>query len=163
MRAAIFSPCYAYRYRLIDVWDPAKPVLNWLMLNPSTADETKNDPTIERCQRRAVSMGFGAIDITNLFALRSTNPRGLMKVADPVGPDNDAAIMEAARGADMVICGWGAHGLARERAWSVMARIQATGIQLHALRLTKFGNQPAHPLYIPYEIGPTPLVVARAG
>ena len=74
---AVFSECKRYRYSLWRVWNPDLPVCMFLMLNPSTADETTNDPTVERCQRRAVQMGYGGLHVGNIFAWRSTDPTGI--------------------------------------------------------------------------------------
>ena len=82
----------------------------FLMLNPSTADAIDNDPTVERCLRRALKMGFGGLMVCNTFAYRSTDPEKLYEVEDPVGPENDQIILARARSAGMVICGWGTHG-----------------------------------------------------
>ncbi len=100
--AAHFSPCGCYRYRLSLSWDDAAPRLLVVMLNPSTADETLLDPTATRCVLRARALGFGAVWIVNLFALRATDPRALRGADDPVGPGNDAAILGAARRADAI-------------------------------------------------------------
>jgi hypothetical protein len=143
---AEFSPCRLYRYTLWRRWAEG-PTMLWLMLNPSTADETKNDPTVERCQRRAVAGEYGAVEVCNIFAYRSTDPRALRQVADPVGPENDAKILERAKRAACVVCGWGSHG--GKRGFEVAERLVANGIHLHCLGLTGQG-QPKHPLYVPY-------------
>ncbi len=100
---AIFSPSQNYRYRLWRRWSDGH-TLAWCMLNPSTADASQNDPTIERCVRRAKQLGYGAIEVVNLFAYRSTNPSALYTVTDPVGPDNDAHITEVASKALNFVC-----------------------------------------------------------
>ena len=64
-----------YRYALTRVWDPLGPRLSFVMLNPSTATEVQNDPTVERCERRARALGFGGFRVTNIFAWRDTDPR----------------------------------------------------------------------------------------
>lgn len=153
-RGATFSPCKLYRYRLWRYWTGGNGLLNFLMLNPSTADEMVNDATVERCQRRAEAMGFAGLVVTNLFAFRTTFPSEMEAAADPVGPDNDAAILAAAREARMVICAWGEHGSHRGRAGHV--RQLLAGIKLHALRLNA-GGQPAHPLYLPSSLEPAPF------
>ena len=93
---ATFSPCRRYRYTLWRQWDE-RPPATFIMLNPSTADETANDPTVERCQRRAQAMGYGGVRVANIFALRSTDPRALYTAEDPVGPENDHALLTLAR------------------------------------------------------------------
>ena len=95
---ARFSVDRRYRYALRRVWDRSRGVCNFLLLNPSIADEVTNDPTSVRCERRARRWGFGGLIVTNLFALCATDPAGLRRVADPTGPENDAAILETGRG-----------------------------------------------------------------
>ena len=150
---ARFSPCRSYRYLLTRRWASA-PLLCWIMLNPSTADETVNDPTIERCERRAAMTGYGGIVVANLFALRSTDPRSLFTHPDPVGPDNDAALREAASSAGLIICAWGNHGPLLGRSTAFEAMLLRAGAHLHALKVGKTG-QPGHPLYIGYDVKPT--------
>src|SRR5699024_7373053 len=121
----------------------------WLMLNPSTADARKNDPTVERVEHRAHAAGYGQMWVGNVFALRSTDPRQLYSHDDPVGPDNDAAIMAMAAQADAIFCGWGNHGQFMGRGEQVMTLLAEAGYTAQALRLTKAG-EPGHPLYIGY-------------
>lgn len=144
---ATFSPCRTYRYTLTRIWDPTKPCLVFVMLNPSTADESDNDPTVERCQRRARRMGYGGVIVLNLFALRSTDPKRLYEVTDPIGVDNDAAIEAICRRAPMVICAWGTHGAYRDRGAYVRDMLRRIGVPLHALAINRDGS-PKHPLYV---------------
>lgn len=146
---AVYSPCEAYRYTLTRTWDPAGPRALFVMLNPSTATEYQNDPTVERCERRARALGFGAFRVTNIFAFRATDPKVMRAVADPVGPANDAAIAESALWADRIVCAWGTHGAHKGRGPAVEALLRATGRALHHLGLSKDGH-PKHPLYIGY-------------
>lgn len=118
------------------------------MLNPSTADHFRNDPTVARCETRARDMGAGAFRVVNLFAFRATDPRDLRRADDPVGPGNDVTLRAAARWADMTICAWGAHGDHRGRAAKVLHLLRQTGRPLFTLGLTK-GGAPRHPLYLP--------------
>lgn len=145
---ALFSDCGAYRYGLRRVWGAGEEVL-FVMLNPSTADETRNDPTIERCQRRAVAMGFGGLRIANLFGFRATRPRDLKAAAEPVGPENDALLRDWAGAAALTIAAWGSHGGWRGRGPEVAAWLGAAS----HLGLTRDGH-PRHPLYVPYTTGP---------
>lgn len=155
---AVFSRCERHRVELRRQWATGGPVVNFLMLNPSTADETKNDATVERCQRRALAGGFAALVVTNLFSLRSTDPSGLL-CGVPNHAANDAYILANARAASLVVCAWGSHGalgrLVVERAAAVVAKLGAAGVGLHCLRLNGDG-QPGHPLYIPFDVRPTP-------
>ena len=125
------------------------------MLNPSTATEIQNDPTVERCERRARTLGFGAFRVTNIFAWRDTDPRAMRTAADPVGPENDRAILAVLGWADQVICAWGTHGAHLNRGAAVEAMMRATGKQLFTLGLTQAGH-PKHPLYIGYQQQPAP-------
>lgn len=127
------------------------------MLNPSKADETANDPTVERCERRARAWGYGRVIVVNLFALRSTDPAALYKHMDPVGPENFAAIVWAAKESEIVICAWGEHGAHCGMGDNILLRMrQFYPEKLRALRINKSG-QPAHPLYLPYSAQPIPL------
>lgn len=153
---AVYSDCETYRYALTRVWQ-ARPRLLYVMLNPSTATEMQNDPTVERCERRARALGYGGFRVVNLFALRATDPRSLRSVADPVGPQNDAVLAEGALWADHVLCAWGGHGVHMGRGAEVTARLRACGKPLWQLGLTGSG-QPKHPLYISYQTQPQPWV-----
>jgi hypothetical protein len=152
---AVYSECERYRYALTRVWDPAGRKALFVMLNPSTATEVQNDPTVERCERRARALGFGAFRVCNIFAWRETDPRAMRAAAEPVGPGNDAAIAEACGWADQIVCAWGSHGAHLDRGPQVEALMRATGRPLHHLGLTKHGH-PRHPLYIGYAVQPAP-------
>jgi hypothetical protein len=154
-RGALFSKCRTYRYALWRVWDERKRHAVFIMLNPSTADEVANDPTVERCQRRAISMGTGGVWVVNLFALRSTDPAALYSHPEPIGQDNDQAILIAAKAAGVVICAWGKHGNFMNRGQAVADKLKAAGITTHYLELNKDGT-PKHPLYVGYAKQPQP-------
>lgn len=155
---ARFSECRRYRYALWRTWEAGKPAAVFVMLNPSTADEIENDPTVERCERRARAMGYGGLRVVNLFAFRSTNPLGLQRVGDPVGPHNDKAILDACIGAGLVVCGWGKHGALGDRARKVLRLLADNGIKATALAVNGDGS-PKHPLYVPYTALPAPFEV----
>ena len=150
---ATFSSCRRWRYLLWRRWDEAKPVANFLMLNPSTADELRLDPTCSRARDYAERWGYGALIVTNIFAFRNTSPSQMRAAKDPVGPDNDAAIVRAAQESAIVVCAWGNHGLFLDRSFRVNALLKARKIKLHALRVNA-GGQPAHPLYLPGNLRP---------
>lgn len=152
-RTARFSEDRAYRYSLEIEWGGGGGTCNFLMLNPSTADEIANDPTVERCERRARMWGYRRLIVTNLFAFRATDPRDMKAAADPVGPENDAAILAAAKESDLVIAAWGNHGFHLGRADAVRACLNSQHVRLKCLRVSKSG-QAAHPLYLPYELEP---------
>lgn len=152
---AVYSPCARYRYALTRVWDATAPRAVFVMLNPSTATEVQNDPTVERCERRARALGFGGFRVVNIFAFRATDPKVMRAQADPVGPDNDAAIAEAVGWGDQIICAWGNHGAYLGRGRTVEALLCAEGKPLFCLELTQTGV-PKHPLYIGYAVQPKP-------
>ena len=152
---AVYSDCLNYRYGLIRIWQATGRKALFVMLNPSTATEVQNDPTVERCERRARALGFGAFRVANIFAFRATDPRVMRAQADPVGPENDAAIAEAAGWADQVICAWGSHGAHLGRGAQVETLLRAAGQPLFHLGLTR-GGAPKHPLYIGYSVAPQP-------
>lgn len=152
---AQMSDCGAYRYALTRRWSD-HPLMVFVMLNPSTADHESNDPTVERCERRARHMGFGGLHVANLFALRSTDPQALYTHKDPVGPQNDAAILQAVQGAGMVVCAWGTHGKWQNRQDAVLDLLHTAGVQLHCLGLNANGT-PKHPLYVSYGHEPQPF------
>lgn len=148
---AVFSICRKYRLYLHRVWDKALPRLAYVMLNPSTADAFKNDPTVERCQRRAADLGFGSFSVTNIFAYRSTQPNVLtLPNISPIGEDNDDWILFAASEASKVVIGWGNHGNFNSRSENVIALLDDAGHQLFCLDQNK-GGCPTHPLYQAYE------------
>lgn len=147
--SALYSDCEQYRYALTRVWDPAAPRVLFLMLNPSKATEVQNDPTVERCERRARTLGYGGMRVVNIFAFRATDPRDLKAASDPNGPDNDAAIRDGVEWADDVIAAWGAHGDHHRRGAAVAALLAEMQCPALQLGLTKAGH-PRHPLYIGY-------------
>jgi hypothetical protein len=109
INGAILSEDRRYRYRLWRAWGDGNRRVAFVGLNPSTADENVDDATIRKCVGFAKRWGFGAIDMINLFAWRSRDPRGLLDVEDPVGPDNDAAIKYVVAIAQRVVWCWGQH------------------------------------------------------
>lgn len=151
---AVYSDCEHYRYLLTRVWAPGPKAL-FVMLNPSTATEVQNDPTVERCERRARALGFGAFRVTNIFAYRATDPKVMRAVPDPVGPGNDLAIGDSVDWADTIICAWGNHGLHLDRGHHVERLLRSSGASLFHLGLTGQG-QPRHPLYVGYDQHPQP-------
>ena len=146
---AIYSDCEKYRYSLTRIWDPDGRKALFVMLNPSTATEVQNDPTVERCERRARALGFGAFCVTNIFAWRDTDPRAMRAAKDPVGPANDAAILDGAAWADTIVAAWGTHGEHLDRGGAVETLLREAGHSLMHLGLSKAGH-PKHPLYISY-------------
>jgi hypothetical protein len=159
---ASFSDCLKYRFTLWRVWDIG-PTVNFLMLNPSTADDVTNDPTVERCERRAKILGFGGLFVTNLFAYRATAPKEMKLQLDPIGVGNDEAIIETASVCEMVVCAWGEHGSHRYRDDEVFRLLRKNhASKLHYLKISK-GGTPSHPLYLPYELKPQRFPHAKYG
>jgi hypothetical protein len=148
---AAFSRCRRWRYLLWRRWDEKRPSANFLMLNPSTADETQLDPSCTRARDYASRWGFGGLLVTNIFAWRATDPEEMKAARDPIGRGNDRAILRAAREAAIVVCAWGNHGSHFGRA--VQVRQILSAIPLHVLRLNG-GGEPAHPLYLPATLEP---------
>jgi hypothetical protein len=139
---ADFSPCRTWRYGLWRRWDE-RPLLAFIGLNPSTADETRNDPTVRRCIGFARSWGYGGLLMLNAYGLRSTDPAGLWRVDDPVGPGHDERMREHAAQASACVAAWGVHCES-----SRAARVcEVIGRRVDCLGLTK-GGAPRHPLYL---------------
>lgn len=153
---AIFSECRTYRYALMREWLSGDGYAMFIGLNPSTADETNDDPTIRRCISYAKAWGYGGLLMANAFAYRATDPRVMMAATDPVGKLNDIHIRTFADHAGVVVAAWGAHGAYRERD----AQVRALVPSLHYLRLTKDGH-PGHPLYLPKTLTPQPWEATR--
>jgi hypothetical protein len=141
-----------YRYRLTRTWQPKLAPLVWIMLNPSTADASRDDPTIRRCIGFAMNAGFGGIEVYNLFALRATCPAELLRwTPDPVGDKNDSYLFSIDK-TRTIICGWGS-GL-RELQTMIQNRRGQLGKLLRDQPLFCLGwtasGQPLHPLRVPY-------------
>jgi hypothetical protein len=143
-KSAWISPCQRYRYRLQRMWGPGLPVV-WIMLNPSKADASQDDPTIKKCMAFARRWGAGGIVVVNLFAYRETDPVLLKGMRDNiVGPDNDAHILSETHGR-RIIAAWGCDGTLYNRDRHVMQLL--AGRKVECLKLTKDGH-PWHPLYV---------------
>jgi len=151
-KTAILSPCGTYRYMLgRHVLPQGSGTCNFIMLNPSTADATEDDPTITRCIGFAKRWGFADLVVTNLFAFRATDPRELSKASDPIGPDNDRLILKYARDASFIVYAWGQHGTLKGRDKAVLSMLR--GFPTFFLQKTKAGH-PGHPLYLPSRCTP---------
>ena len=137
-----------YRYRLDRSWDLTRPVMIWIMLNPSTADHERDDLTIHACMDFARRNGCGGITVVNLFAFRSASPRTMYAAKDPVGRKNDAflrkVLVDDAGEGDIVVAGWGAHGERPDRESEERRLIQDWGVKLRCFGRTKDGH-PKHP------------------
>lgn len=152
-RHAVFSPDRVYRYTLWRSWDElfGKRYVLFIGLNPSTADETTDDPTIRRCIRFAKQWGYSSMCMCNLFAFRATDPRDMKGCQRPIGPDNDGLIVQCARDATLIVAAWGVHGQFMARDLEVLKLID----DVHCLGTTKDGL-PKHPLYLAKTCIPIP-------
>ena len=144
---ASFSACRTFRYTLSRTWNEDAPTACWVLLNPSTADERKLDPTLRRCVGFSRAWGFGTMVVVNLFAFRSPYPRNVYAAPDPVGPKNDQHIQRMAKKASKVIVGWGVHGTLLDRSDSVLTLLHKCKVQAWCLGTTK-DSHPKHPLYV---------------
>jgi len=159
--SAEFSPCRQYRYALWRHWTVApgsqdKGYVMFVGLNPSTADESNDDPTIRRCIAYAKDWGYSGLCMVNLFAFRATQPADMLSAEDPVGPENDSKLRQLADGAAVVVAAWGVHGTHLGRDEVVKAMLP----RLHYLRLTKL-KHPGHPLYLPKTLTPQPYAESQ--
>lgn len=136
-----------YRWLLWRAWNPDRPPVLWIMLNPSTASATRDDPTIRRCVGFAKAWGYGRVDVVNLYALRATKPAALWAHPDPVGEHNDRWTRLATARAGLVVAAWGAHGARDDRGAQVAAWLRLLR-PVYCLGTTRSG-QPRHPLYVP--------------
>ena len=156
-RSAVISEDGRYRYQLTRFWDPSVHGLAFVMLNPSTADGTEDDPTIRRCMRFARDLGFGGLHVVNLYAFRATKPADLWRAEQPVGPENDdylrRTFVAAAAFGKPVIAAWGAN--ARPDRVAEVLDLPLARQSLHHLGLTKAGA-PRHPLYLRADAKPSP-------
>jgi hypothetical protein len=161
--SATFSRCRRYRYVLERVVasggiTQARTVCVFIGLNPSTADERNDDPTIRRCKSFARGWGFDVCRVVNLYAWRATNPRALLGIEDPVGPRNDEWIVGATKDAGLIVCAWGNRGreVQADRPDKVVSLLKRARRELAALRITGAGA-PEHPLYLPKTTTPAAL------
>ena len=148
--AAVFSADGRYRYLLTRRTGFDERVANFIMLNPSTADAVKNDPTVRRCIGFANAWDFGWLHVTNLSPFRATHPRDLRKAGpepEDVWDENLRTILETGGQSDLVVAAWGVHGEAEGRAEKVLAALWEASQEVHCLGTTKEG-QPLHPLYL---------------
>src|SRR3990167_10423761 len=145
-KGAIFSEDRRYRYALWRVWNPSKPILGGVGLNPSDANEFKNDPTITRGIVRADRNGFGGFIMTNLHGLVSTDSNALLDNPDAIGELNDYYIKQMVELTECQLCGWGSFK-------SVIYRAKPVYLMLTnpvCLGLNT-DSQPKHPLYVSYD------------
>ena len=155
-KRAVISRCGLYRYSLTRLWDENKPGALFIMLNPSTADADKDDPTIRRCVGFAKAWGCGSMTVVNLFAYRATKPEALIAWAKwwpytVIGPDNDdhirRCIDDHSERGDFIVTAWGTHGSNPALRYRTKEVVQYLPLaELLCLSTTKNGD-PRHPLY----------------
>ncbi len=150
-RSVWFSDGERYRHRLRAEWDAAKPMLAFMMLNPSTANHLVDDATFRLCIGRAYRLGYGAVELVNTNDWRATHPSELPKVLHPVSADNFAYVTDTAHRADLLVCAWGTHPLADTKYWLRTFYLFGLDHKLRHLGLTK-GGHPRHPLRVAYSV-----------
>lgn len=143
---AVFDVSGRYRYSLWRAWSAYNPRIAFILLNPSTADEERNDPTIRRCIGFARAWKFGSMEVVNLFAYRATDAKELLKIDNPVGEENNCYLVQAVERCSTVVVGWGSRGTLLGRDRQVLALL-AGRKDVFCLGITKDG-QPRHPLYV---------------
>ena len=151
IREATFSLCKKYRYTLFRKWRDGDKYAVFVGLNPSTADETKDDPTVRRCINFCKDWGYGSMYMMNLFAFRATDPKVMKAQADPVGPENETWLNKITWDANITIAAWGVHGTHMNRDQVSLPWLH----NLYYLDKTKAGD-PRHPLYLKADLCPIP-------
>ena len=146
---AILSEDRKYRYVLSRIWDETKPKVMIIGLNPSTADETEDDPTIGRCISFSKSWGYGGVYMLNLFAFRATQPKDMFNAQNPIGLENNSYIEIYSKKVEKIVCAWGNHGTYKNRGNEIREKFD----KLFCLKLNQTG-EPAHPLYLKSELVP---------
>ncbi|VAW44932.1 generated by GeneMarkS [hydrothermal vent metagenome] len=149
---AKLSDCRKYRFALWRTWDDSKPHVMFVGLNPSTADETTDDPTLTRCINFAKSWNFGGVCMANIFAYRATEPSAMKVAKDPIGSENNDWLIGLSNEAGLVVAAWGNDGSYLGRSEQVKQLLP----NLHCLKLNKSG-EPAHPLYQKADMKPVPM------
>jgi hypothetical protein len=152
---ALFSACKTWRYRLTRRWQGGQDAVLWLMLNPSTADAVRVDPTVRRAVTFSMEWGFASCLVGNVFALRATSPKHLYAHADPVGPDNDRHLAAMMAQAARIVLAWGNHAQVDGRCRVVAQLLRRHGDRCQHLGLTRSG-MPKHPLYLAGDTRPCP-------
>jgi hypothetical protein len=152
---AVFSDCQKYRYQLREIWDASKPLVLWLLMNPSVACTDYSDPTLRRTGNFARAWGYGGQLVGNVHAYRATDKNRLLEVADPVGPRNNQMILEMAGQAKTVVLAYGQPPKALRARGRELESLLVRHPGLCNLRLAQDGT-PIHPLYLPSTLRPKP-------
>ncbi|MBU0467052.1 MAG: DUF1643 domain-containing protein [Nanoarchaeota archaeon] len=148
---ALFSECEKYRYKLKRKWDNNLPQIMFIGLNPSTADEIKNDPTVSRMINYAKQWGYGSVSVCNVFAFRATFPKDLKNTKELVGRENDKSITEEAQSSEKIVIAWGNHALFMNRNIEMMSLLHKH--ELFCIGVNKNG-EPKHVLYLKKDLSP---------
>ncbi len=145
-RGAILDQTGAFRYSLWREWGNHAKRVGFVMLNPSRADASVDDPTIRRCIGFAKSWGFGRLEVVTLFAYRTAHPTELQQVNNPIGIDNDYYLANLQHQVDGIILAWGNRGTLHDRN-QVALKLLGSQKPVYCLGTTQAG-QPKHPLYV---------------
>ena len=152
--SARFSECRQYRYELTEVWDKSKPIVLWILMNPSVACLEYADPTLIKTGKFARAWDYGGQLIGNVHAYRTTDKKRLLDVADPVGPKSDESILRMAGLAKTVVLAYGQPPKALKSRGQHVAEMLQRHRALSCLKLAKDGTTPWHPLYLPGDLRP---------
>ena len=156
--SAVFSGCQQYRYQLREIWDDSKPLVFWVLMNPSVACLDYRDPTLRKTGKFARAWEYGGQLVGNVHAYRATNKKRLLEVTDPVGPENDQRILEMAAEAHTIVLAYGQPPKTLRQRSSAVVALLSQHPRLCYLRLATDGT-PEHPLYLPQELTPIPFGV----
>ncbi len=151
-----FSECGKYRYELAEIWDQNKPLVLWILMNPSVACEDYSDPTLRKTGRFSRTWGYGGQLIGNLYAYRATDKNRLLQVDDPVGPDNDTSILGMAGQVKTIVLAYGQPPKKFNKRGEEIIKLLKNHPGLCYLKLAKDGETPCHPLYLPGNLMPKP-------
>jgi len=143
-KGAFFSKDKKYRYLLTRSWDKTKPSCCFICINPSKANDTDNDNTVTSCINKAKDLGFGSIEMVNLFGLVDTNRDLLYEIKDPVGPENDKYLKNSVNRCDKIIVAWGNGGNYMNRDMVILEILKKSGKTISCLAKND-GGQPRHP------------------
>lgn len=147
--SAVFSKDRIYRYELWRKYDNNLPFCMFIALNPSTATETEDDPTVRRCIQYSKDWRYGGLCMTNIFAFRATNPKDMMKFNEPIGPENNETLKRLSEKAGIIVAAWGKEGTFMNRGQEIIDLIP----NLYCLKKNKDGS-PSHPLYLKKDLLP---------
>lgn len=153
---AYFSKCGKYRYELAEIWDQNKPLVLWILMNPSVACEDYSDPTLRKTGKFSRTWGYGGQLIGNLYAYRATDKNRLLQVDDPVGPDNDTSILRMAGQVKTIVLAYGQPPKKFNKRGEEIVKLLKNHPGLCYLKLAKDGKTPCHPLYLPGNLMPKP-------